>query len=222
LVAVVLISRYQRPLQKIETIRTSLLRPIRSHKTAHTDRVFVVVQGASVGSFLSLLYMSLTTHADPYEATHTHSLSLSHSLSHVGHGEVTGHNSHVIVVDRWPAWSPSRGNEGGRHERLHGRHGRLLPPAQRPSSRASYRAAAGSCPRATRGSPTAQRRWSSTWSRWMCGPCHSWARTNTWHRRSSAARATAAPLTGGRCNGSTPFKGDGNRAMLCNIIEQPL
>jgi hypothetical protein len=29
-------------------------------------------------------------------------------------------------------------------------------------------------------------------------------------------------LTGGRCNGSTPFKGGGNRATLCNVIEQPL
>jgi hypothetical protein len=29
-------------------------------------------------------------------------------------------------------------------------------------------------------------------------------------------------LTGGRCNGSMPFKGDGNRATLCNVIEQPL
>jgi hypothetical protein len=29
-------------------------------------------------------------------------------------------------------------------------------------------------------------------------------------------------LTGGCCNGSTPFKGSGNRATLCNVIEQPL
>jgi hypothetical protein len=29
-------------------------------------------------------------------------------------------------------------------------------------------------------------------------------------------------LTGGRCNGSTPFKGNSNRATLCNVIEQPL
>jgi hypothetical protein len=31
-------------------------------------------------------------------------------------------------------------------------------------------------------------------------------------------------LTGGRCNGSTSFKGGGggNRATLCNVIKQPL
>jgi hypothetical protein len=29
-------------------------------------------------------------------------------------------------------------------------------------------------------------------------------------------------LTGGCCNGSTPFKGGSNRATLCNVIEQPL
>jgi hypothetical protein len=98
----------------------------------------------------------------------------------------------------------------------------LLPPARRPSSRASCRTAAGSRPRATWGSPVAQRQWSSMRSRRACGPCRSWALMSTWHRRSSAARATSASLTCGRCNGSMPFKGGSNRATLCNIIEQPL
>jgi hypothetical protein len=116
LVAVVLISRYQRLLQKIETIRTSLLRPIRSHEIA----------------FLSLSYVSLATHADPYEAT----LSLSHSLSHVGCGEVAGHSSSVVIVIRWPAWFPSCGNEGGGRGRLHGGRERLLD-GRRPFSSCS-------------------------------------------------------------------------------------
>jgi serine/threonine protein kinase len=72
----------------------------------------------------------LTTHVDPYEAT----LSLSRSLSPVGHGEVAGHNNHVIVVGERTAWSPSRGNEGGRRGRLHGGHGRLLDGRQPSSS----------------------------------------------------------------------------------------
>jgi hypothetical protein len=112
-VAVVLTSRYQRPLQKIETIHTSLLRLIKSHETAHMDRVFVITRGASVGSFLSLPYVSLTTHADPYKAT----------LSPVGRGEVTSHSSRAVVVGWRPAWSPSRGNEGDGRGRLHGGHG---------------------------------------------------------------------------------------------------
>jgi hypothetical protein len=78
-------------------IRTSLLRLIRSYKTAHTNRVFVVAQGAFVGSFLSLSYVSLTTHV-----MHTKPLSLSlwFSLSPVGRGEVAGHSSGSAVVGR--------------------------------------------------------------------------------------------------------------------------
>jgi hypothetical protein len=76
------------------------------------DRVFVVTRGASVASFLSLPYVSLTTHVDPYEAT------LSHSLSPVGRREITGHSSRVVVVGRRPAWSPSHDNKGGGRKRL--------------------------------------------------------------------------------------------------------
>jgi hypothetical protein len=114
LVAVILISRYQRPLQKIKMGCTSLLQPIRSHKTAHTDCVFVVARGASVGSFLSLLYVSLTTHADPYEATL--SLSLVLSLSPIGCGEVASHNSRIVVVGRRARATPRQARVTPRRE----------------------------------------------------------------------------------------------------------
>jgi hypothetical protein len=160
LVAVILISRYQRPLQKIKMGCTSLLQPIRSHKTAHTDCVFVVARGASVGSFLSLLYVSLTTHADPYEATLSLSLSRSLSLSYWLWGGRQPQQPHRRCRAAGAGDSTTGAGDSSTGDSL------LLPPARRPSSRASWRAAAaGSCPRATRGSPATQRRWSSTRSR---------------------------------------------------------
>jgi hypothetical protein len=83
-------------------ICTSLLRP-RSYKTAHTDSVFVVAQGAFVDSFLSLSYVSLTTHM-----MHTKPLSLSLVLSH------------LLVVGRSPATAAATSlSAGGRRGLLH-------------------------------------------------------------------------------------------------------
>jgi hypothetical protein len=176
---------------------------------------------------LSLPYMSLTTHADPYEATLSLLLVMGRSPATAAASSLSADGRRGLLHEatgRWARATPQRAQATPPWETTFFLllQNDLIPPARWPSSCASCRVAAGSRPRATQGSPAAQRRWSSTRSRRTRGPCRSWAHMSTWHRRSSAVRAMAAPLTGRHCNGSTPFKGSGNRATLCNGIEQPL